>query len=316
MAISWQQKLFNLNARYVQKPTLALVRPHWLMRKVADWNAFLMVKPPKGLRRRDVVLASEGAEVPASWLDLGNDTSRGVILYLHGGAFVLGTIRSYARMLADLADAAGMAGLFVDYRMAPEHPFPAGADDALTAYRALLEQGFAADRIALVGDSAGGNLALSLLHQIGQLGLPMPGAVGLMSPVVDLTLSSPSFEANRQSEMLVAPSWGRRGIEAYLAGGDAADPVASPIHGRFAGAPPVMFQVVKTEALYDETRRMAEKLRSDAVQVRVDEWADVPHVWHLNAGRSPEADKGVADLAEFLRQTIAAPDQPGQAARS
>lgn len=311
MKISWQQKLLNFNARYVQKPTLALVRPHRLMRWVADMNARIMVKRPMGLRQRDVSLTAAGCEVPGSWLDLGGDTSRGVILFLHGGAFVIGTIRGYVPLLSSLADGAGMAGLFVHYRMAPEHPFPAAPDDALTAYRALLDQGHEAARIALAGDSAGGNLALSLLHRIRELGLPMPGAVALMSPSVDLTLGSPSMKLNRRSEMLVAPSWGRRGVRDYLAGADPSDPVASPINGRFTGAPPVMIQVVTTEILYDDARRMAEKLRADGVNVRLDEWQNVHHVWHLNAGRSPEADRGIADLAGFLRQTIAAPAPQG-----
>jgi len=304
MTISWQQKLFNLNARFVQKPMLALVRPHWLMRKVADVNAFFMVKRPRGLRRQDVTLQAGGAKVAASWLDLGGDTSGGTILFLHGGAFVIGTIRGYAHIVSRLADGTGMAGLFVHYRMAPEYPFPAASDDALTAYRAVLDQGHDPARIALVGDSAGGNLVFSLLHRIGALGLPMPGAAAVMSPIVDLTLSSPSFQTNRRTEMLVAESWGRRGVRDYLHGADPTDPMASPINGRFAGAPPVMFQVVTTEALYNETTRMAVKLRADGVSVRVDEWHDVPHVWHLNAGRSPEANKGVADLADFIRDTI------------
>ncbi len=300
MAPSRQQRFFNFLARYVQKPSLALVRPQWLARKVFDLNALVMVKRPAGLRRRDEVLG----DVPVSWLDLGGETSNGVVLYLHGGAFVIGSIRGYGQVLAPLADAVGMAGCFLHYRMAPEFAFPAASDDALTAYLGLLEHGFAPERIVLAGDSAGGNLVFSLLHRIGVEGLPMPGAVVAMSPIVDLSLSSPSMETNRGTDLLVPVSWGARGVRDYLQGADPADPVASPLHGSFRGAPPVMFQVVTSEVLYDDTRRMAEALRAQGVTVRVDEWENVPHVWHLNAGRSPEADRGIADLAGFLRDTL------------
>ncbi len=305
MALSRQQRIFNFVARYVQKPALALTRPQWLARRVFDLNALVMVKRPAGLRRRDEVLGPESSAVPVSWLNLGGETGNGVVLYLHGGAFVIGSIRGYVQVLAPLADAVGMAGCFVHYRMAPEHPFPAASDDALIAYRGLLENGFEPSRIVLAGDSAGGNLVFSLLHRIGVEGLAMPGAVVAMSPIVDLSLSSPSLQTNQASDMLVPVSWGSRGVRDYLQGADPADPVASPLNGSFKGAPPVMFQVVASEVLYDDTRRMAEALRAQGVTVRVDEWENVPHVWHLNAGRSPEADRGIADLAGFLRDTLA-----------
>ena len=212
----------------------------------------------------------------------------------------------YAHVVSRLADAAGMAGCFVDYRLAPKHPFPAASDDALTAYRALLDQGIDPAKIALAGDSAGGNLCFSLLHRIGQLGLPMPGAVAAMSPVIDMTGASPSIISNRKSDLLLAYNWGQRAQRDYLNGASETDPIASPIFGSFNGAPPVMIQVATSEMFYDDSRRMAAKLREDGVNVRLDEWEDVFHVWHLNAGRSPEADQGIADLAAFLRQVIAA----------
>ena len=299
MTVSRSQKFFNLYARYVQKPSLALVRPQWLLRGMADWTGWLMASWPKGLTQRDETVGG----VPFTWLDCGGDTGRGVLLYLHGGAFVIGKLGTYAHVVARMADQAGMAGLFVDYRLAPEHPFPAATDDCYSVYKALLDQGVEPGRIAVVGDSAGGNLALALLHQLGLDGLPMPGAVALMSPSVDCA-GSPSMELNKRSEILLSPRWGRQAIAAYLDGEDVGNPLVSPIHGQFEGAPPVLFQVAAGEMLYDDTYRMAEVLRDQGVQVRVDEWQGVPHVWHLNAGRTPEADKGVADIADFLRDVI------------
>ena len=299
MAVSRSQKFFNLYARYVQKPSLTLVRPQWLLRGLADWTGWAMARRPKGMAQRDEAIA----DVSCHWMDCGGETARGVLLYLHGEAFVIGKLGTYAHVVSRMADQAGMAGLFVDYRLAPEDPFPAAPEDCFSVYKALLERGVEPGRIAVVGDSAGGNLALVLLHQARAAGLPMPGAVALMSPSVDCA-GSPSMELNRRSEILLSPRWGRQAIEAYLDGEDVANPLVSPIHGQFEGAPPVLFQVAAGEMLYDDTYRMAEVLRGQGVQVRVDEWQGVPHVWHLNAGWTPEADKGVADIAAFLREVI------------
>ncbi len=302
--VSRAQRGFNILARYFQKPALALVRPQPLARLVFDTNAWMLYKTPRGLSQRPEMLEADGGKVPAAWLDCGGATDRGVILYIHGGAFVIGSLRGYRHLVAALADKAGMAAAFVDYRLAPEHPYPAAPDDALTAYKALLAKGIDPRRIALVGDSAGGCLALSLLHRIGALGLPMPGAVAAMSPVVDLTGGSPSLTENRQRDPLIPISWALRGLADYLKDADPQDPVASPLFGRFEGAPPVLLQACESEVLRDDSRRMAEVLRAQGVTVRLDEWRDVPHVWHMNAGRSPEADKGIADIADFLRETL------------
>lgn len=240
--------------------------------------------------------------MPGWHCHLGGDRSGGTILYLHGGGFVLGTWRVYRNLVPRLADAAGMEGVFVEYRLAPEHVFPAAPDDAWTAWRALLARGEAPERIALVGDSAGGNLALGLLHRILAEGEAPPRAVVAISPATDLTASSPSLVENRRSDMLVPYGWARRSAEAYVGGADPADPLLSPLFGSFKGACPVLLHCTEGEILRDDSRRMAEALRAQGVPVRLEEWQGVPHVWHINAGRSPEADRAVADIAAFLRE--------------
>lgn len=302
--VSARQKAINLFARSIQKPALALVRPPLVARFFFDLNARLFFRTPRRLRQRREVLEAGGQRVPAAWLDLGGPNGRGVIFYVHGGAFMLGSLRGYRHLVARLADAAGMAACFVEYRLAPEHPYPAAPDDVLCAYRALLGSGIAARRIAVVGDSAGGCLALSLLHRIGAEALPMPGAVVAMSPIVDFTEGSPSLKENEARDILIPLRWARRGLAYYLQDADPRDPVVSPVFGRYDGAPPVLLQVSESEVLRDDSRRMAEVLRSQGVTVRLDEWQDVPHVWQINAGRSPEADKGVTDIADFLMETL------------
>lgn len=312
---SRRQKAWNLYARWVQKPGLALPLPVPLSRALADTSCRLAAATPPGLRLRREVLRDGGAEVPAWRCDLGGETGRGPLLYLHGGGFVLGSPRMYRHLVARLADGAGMTGWLVDYRRAPEHPFPAALDDARTAWRALLAQGADPGRLVLAGDSAGGNLALALLHRILEEGGPPPAAAAVFSPVTDLTGGSPSLKQNLRSEMLVPANWARRSLAAYVAGADPRDPRLSPLFGRFDGAGPVLIQYAAEEMLADDSRRMAEALRAQGVVVTLDEWREVPHVWHLNVGRSPEADRAVAEAARFLGGAVARAGAPLVAGR-
>ena len=162
----------------------------------------------------------------------------------------------------------------------------------------------------------GGGLVLALLHRIGTLGLPMPGAVAVMSPVTDLTLQSPSLEANRKRDPLISGRWGLRGVSAYLAGQDPSNPLISPVFGRFDGAPPVLIQACETEVLVDDSRRMAKVLEGQGVSVALRIWPHVPHVWHLMSGRIPEADAGIDELTGFLASVMPAqtPDDSANSA--
>ncbi|SFP71305.1 alpha/beta hydrolase [Tranquillimonas alkanivorans] len=300
-----RQRIATRMSRWVQKPLLSGIRSHAMARRLFEMNAALLHMKPSGLRIRPEVLHHGADTVPCAWIDRGGRTERGVVLYLHGGGFVLGSVKGYAHLIGCLAEAAEMAGLGVDYRLAPEHPFPAALDDAMTAYLALLDR-CAPSRIAIVGDSAGGTLALALLHRIGAEGLPYPGAVAAVSPATDMTGASPSLHENRRSDVLVPLDWAERGVRAYARDTDPRDPRLSPLFGRFAGAPPVMIQVVTEEVLRDDGRRMAEALRAQGVEVRLDEWSGVPHVWHLLCGWTEEADRGIADIADFIREHVPA----------
>ncbi|MFT5869367.1 MAG: monoterpene epsilon-lactone hydrolase [Paracoccaceae bacterium] len=297
MAVSRAQRLSSFFARFGQKPALSLPLPQKMARMLFDLNARIIYKTPHDLTVEHADLGG----VPGAWVGRQGQAKDGVILYLHGGAFVLGSHRSYRHLVAIIAAEAGMAGYLPEYRLAPEHRYPAALEDAMSVYGGLLEDGFEPDEIVFVGDSAGGGLILSLLHLLGVEEMPMPRAVALMSPVADLTLSSPSIQENKRADPLIAHAWAARGIRDYLGGHDATDPQVSGIFGQFNGVPPVLFQVGETEILRDDTLRMAEVLRSQGVDVTVKVWKDVPHVWHLMAGRVPEADQGIAELAAFLR---------------
>lgn len=306
---SRQQKFWNIYARAVQKPALAFVRPQWLARKVFSLNAITTYKSPKGLRVSHMDLGGVSAAHCAS----RTGQTHGTLLYIHGGAFVIGNLRGYRHLIARLAAATDQRGIYIDYRLAPEHPFPAGLDDAEAAYRALLADPQSGP-ITLVGDSAGGNILLGLLLRIKRKGLQMPVACACMSPVTDLRLQNPSLETNQKSDLLVPMSWGARGVQDYLAGQDPETAEISPILGDFTDSPPIFINCDRTEVLYDDGRLMAAHLQAQNVDVTLQVETGLPHVWHLNVGRSPEADQSIDQIASFLRGHLVKVDSTPPAA--
>ncbi|PIE08011.1 MAG: hypothetical protein CSA74_04070 [Rhodobacterales bacterium] len=222
-----------------------------------------------------------------------------VILWFHGGAFVAGSSRSHKAMLARLARATGLEAVLPDYRLAPEHPFPAAVEDARAAFDSLVARGLWPENIVIGGDSAGGNLALGLLAGLLAERVRPAGAVAL-SPATDLTFSGVSILSNEAVDTMLPAN--RRGdiCRYYLAGADPADPRASPLKAAFPNPPPVFLQVSTTEILHDDSRRMARKLAAAGGRVVLDEWVDVPHVLALFAPYVPEANAALARVAGFI----------------
>lgn len=299
-ALSRQQRLFNAWARYAQRPSLLYIKSPRLMRFLSDLTAPLTHKRPANMLLAPMTLRHDGATVSATACTIKHQPMEGTLLYLHGGGFVLGSLKMYQHLVASLGQAADMRGVYVDYRLAPEHPFPAALDDAVTAYQALIADPDTGP-IAIAGDSAGGNLVFVLLLKIKALGLPMPSAAVAMSPVVNLTEPYPSFTANADSDHLLPPEWALRSAKGYVAGHDQADPFVSPIRGDFTGAPPTMIHYDTTEALADDSIKMVAHLRSLGVSVQTEVATGRMHVWHLHVGRIPEADASVAVIGAFLR---------------
>jgi acetyl esterase/lipase len=228
-----------------------------------------------------------------------------VLLWLHGGAYCLGSCRTHAALAAALARrAGGLAAVLPDYRLAPEHRFPAALEDARTAFAGLLAEGWAPERVVLGGDSAGGGLVFALLHVLRAEGAAMPACALAFSPWVDLTLAGRSAVDPRRDAFLPAHRFPEV-RDAYLAGADPADPRASPHLGAFAGAPPVLIQASRAELLADDARAMAATLARDRVAVRLDLWDDVPHVWQIFHGLLPEADAALDEAAAFVRDRLA-----------
>ncbi|PRY44771.1 alpha/beta hydrolase [Umezawaea tangerina] len=229
----------------------------------------------------------------------------GTILYFHGGAWTLGSPETSLSLTGNLVTRSGARALSLDYRLAPEHPFPAAVDDCLEAYRALLDSGEDPARIALAGDSAGGSLAVTTLLRARERGLPTPAAVAAFSPGLDLTLSGGSMDAKHG----VDPLFTREALAAvfagYCPGQDPLDPLLSPaLTADLTGFPPTLLQVGGNEVLLDDSTRMAARAVAAGVDVVLDVTADVPHVFQFFAGVLDEADQALDRAALFLRQHL------------
>jgi epsilon-lactone hydrolase len=226
------------------------------------------------------------------------------ILFLHGGGYRAGAPSTYRHFTWRLAAAARARILAIDYRLAPEHPFPAALEDALASYRWLLDSGGDPRRLAIIGDSAGGGLAFALLLRLRDDGLPLPAAAVALSPWADLALTGASLTHNAQADPMLNADQLPAAAQAYLAGADPRNPYASPIYGDPAGLPPTLIQVGSDEILRDDAVRMADNMRRAGCQVELQIWPRMPHVWQLFAPMLPEARAALRDIGSFMRRML------------
>ena len=230
----------------------------------------------------------------------GSDPSR-VLLFFHGGGYCSGSILSHRRMVTEAGRAARIRTLAIDYRRAPEHPYPAAHDDAMAAWRFLRSQGIAADSIAVGGDSAGGNLTLSLIHRLRAAGEGLPACVWLVSPWTDLTMSGATLETKDAIDPIIHKTYLDELAEAYVpASMDRKDPLISPLFANFCGFPPVLIQVGSAETLLSDATRLAEAAGSADVDVTLEIWPHMIHAWPVwNAGLE-DGRRALAKAGEFI----------------
>lgn len=243
--------------------------------------------------------------VPALSIQIAGQASEGTVLYFHGGVYAMGSAQASIGLASDLARRAHMRVVTVDYRLAPESPYPAAPDDALAAYRGLLQAEGDTARIAIAGESAGGNLALVTLVSIRDAALPMPFAGVLMSPWTDLAVTGESSIAKAGIDpALTAPALRTRARD-YLGELDPASAIVSPIHADLTGLPPLLIQAGSHEILLDDATRLAAKAATDDVAVILDITPEVPHVFQAFAGLLDEGHEALHRAASFLRSHVA-----------
>lgn len=255
---------------------------------------------PADVRREPVSAGGVAGEV---FLAPGADPER-TILYLHGGGYVLGSTRTHAYLMQNVSRAAAAAVLGIDYRLAPENPFPAAVDDGLAAYRWLLESGRSPSRIGVAGDSAGGGLTLALLVALRDARLPLPAAAACLSPWTDLAGTGESLRGRAARDPMVFPERLGRMAEAYLGGEDAKHPLASPLYADLAGLPPLLVLVGGREILHDDAVRLAERALRAGVDVTLVDEPDLFHVWPAFAPLLDEGQRAIDELGRFFRHSI------------
>jgi acetyl esterase/lipase len=228
------------------------------------------------------------------------------ILYLHGGGYVIGSCNTHRPLASHLAARTGLPVLLVDYRLGPEHVFPAAVDDALAAYAWLLARGFDPGRIVVAGDSAGGGLTLATLLALRDRGMPLPALGVPISPWTDLTLSGESMRSMADRDPMVKRDGLQRMADWYVGDGDPRAPLVSPLFGDLEGLPPLLIHVGEVETLRDDSVRFAERATAAGVDVTLEVWPEMIHVWHVFGAAVPESEAAVTRVAEFITQRLGA----------
>jgi acetyl esterase/lipase len=246
----------------------------------------------------------DAAGVPAEWITPDDAVPGRAIVYFHGGGYATGTLDSARALFCHLARATRARLLAVDYRLAPEHPFPAAIEDACAAYRGLLAEGLAASSLAIAGDSAGGNLSLVTLMRARDAGLPLPDCGVLLSPATDLTLTGPSLQYNAEADVMFSTAAGDMLPDLYCPGQLRTNPLVSPLFGNWTGLPPLLFHAGSTEMLLDDSVRAHDRARQAGTTADITVYRDLPHVFQVMRWL-PEARIANQAVAEFILRCAA-----------
>jgi monoterpene epsilon-lactone hydrolase len=238
--------------------------------------------------------------VPAEFVSTPESDESTVMYYLHGGGYVVGSIVSHREMASRLARAAKARVLLVDYRLAPEHPFPAAVEDSVAGYKWLLSSGVKPGRVVIAGESAGGGLTAATLVALKDAGEPLPGAAICVSPWADLECTGESMVTRADADPFVQRDDLLGMVSHYLGDTDPRTPLASPIYADLTGLPPLLIQVGTAEVLYDDAKRLAERAEAAGVEVVFEPWEDMIHMWHSFAHMLPEGQQAIDRMGEFV----------------
>ena len=274
--------------------------PVEVRRRRIDAAARRSIRVPRGVCLQTV--AADG--VPSDWLEPDHAIPGRAILYLHGGAYVICSPTTHRGLAGSIAQSSRARLLLIDYRLAPEHPFPAALDDALTAYRWLLGKGYSPEHIAIGGDSAGGGLTLATALSLHDTHENMPAALFLLSPWADLTFSGDSIRTRADRDPLLQLNDDGWLVKSYVNGHSLTHPYISPLFADLHGLPPTFIQVGTEEILYDDSIRLEQKARLAGVDVSLETWPGMWHVFQAFAPYVPESQHAIENIGEFIRSHL------------
>jgi monoterpene epsilon-lactone hydrolase len=329
-AMSWQSAVvcWVLKRRFrpeTEKPHVSVERARertaeraWSPKVPSGWRLVERYAPGEAPLRGEWLepIAKPAASANAATPEATDGAPMGTILYLHGGGYYFCSPRSHRSLVFQLAARSGARTFSLDYRLAPEHPFPAALDDALAAYRRLVADGTPPDSIVVAGDSAGGGLALALLVALRDSSDALPAAALLFSPWTDLAATGDTLVTNDGADPMFRGAAVARAARFYLGDTDPTHPYASPVYADLAGLPPLFIQAGSTEVLLDDARRTAKRATAAGVLVEFEVWRKMPHVWQLFAPFVPEARRALDRAAAFARRHANANRRQPSAERS
>ncbi|HEX4947115.1 MAG TPA: alpha/beta hydrolase [Blastocatellia bacterium] len=280
--------------------------PDWAVMEVPETRAFYdqlgqQFPVPDGV----TVEATNAGGVKAEWVRAAGCRTDAVLLYVHGGGYIIGSPASHRHQVAAISQAAGIAVLSLDYRLGPEHPFPAAVDDAVAAYQWLLQSDIAPNRIVVAGDSAGGGLTVATLLALRERGLPQAAAGVCISPWVDLTITAESYTTKAALDPLVTRDGVTGMAQGYLQGQEAQTPLASPLFADLSGLPPLLIQVGTDEVLLDDAVKLEAKAKAAGVDATLEIWDEMIHVWHFFYPVLSEGREAIARIGAFVQARIA-----------
>ncbi len=254
-----------------------------------------ITKFPRFVTKEDLTYAG----IDAAWFVPEGYGKSKTILYLHGGGYVMGSHNTHRSLIGRIARASGCRALAINYRKAPEYPYPAAIEDAIKAYKQMVADGF--ENIFIMGDSAGGGLSLALIQLIKKEKLPKAAGLVLLSPWTDLTLSGDSIKGKKDVDPMIAPHLLKIFSERYYGEADPNDPLISPLFAEVKGFPPTLIQVGGNETLLDDSTRLAQKMNKAGVKVQLDIYENMMHVWQFFGGIIPEANAAIDGIGKFVR---------------
>ena len=302
MSLSRRAKVVRwLTSRYMQKLDVPNV-PVEVAREHLEVITRRLSRRARGVEVHPDRLAG----VDVDWLYPKAARRDKILYYLHGGAYVLGSRRTHRKLAGHMAKAAGIAAVLPEYRLAPEHPFPAAIEDAVAVYKALLEAGHGPGDIVIAGDSAGGGLTVATLLSLRHAGVPLPAAAVLLSPFLDVTGSGESMKTRADKDPWFDPD-DIHVVARYYSPDESqwTNPLVSPVFANVAGLPPMLIQVGDAEILLSDSTRMADHLREEGVDVELEVWPELWHVFQLFVGKMPESRVAIGKIGEYIRRQFA-----------